>query len=148
MGIQIVIPRRVKYWKPLVYAEMPGRNMGRHGPQLAGHKIAVTLPEDPAQFDPAEHIRDLGPLQKGEGTADAPFLVIPGFGEMEMGEIADLSAAIREKNEKRAKEGSKHQERLSRSPERFQQAFRDHIDRVLRARVGKRTFGPGTQPGR
>ena len=134
--MQIFLPRRVKYYKPLVYAELPGQK------QMAGRRIGVSLPEDAASFDPQEHIRDLGPEDPANRQAA---LIIPGMGELDHEEIADLTAAIREKNAKREATGV-HAERLGRNPARFNQVFREHIDRVARGRIGKKTYGPGTMP--
>jgi hypothetical protein len=135
MTYQIYVPRR-GYYKPVVYAEIPGQK------QYAGRRIGVSLPADPRAFDPAEHVRDLGPRQPGDN-----YLILPGMGAVDQEELADLAAAIREKNAKREASGE-GRDRLGRNADRFNQRFRDHIDQVLRARVGRKTFGPGSNPTR
>ncbi len=145
MPLQLFIPRRVKYWKPVAYAEIPGRFLDAQH-DYVGRRIAVTMPEDPATFDASEHIQDLGPLRPGEGTAPDPYLIIPGFGEMGLDEIQDVIAHVRERNAERVEERSAS--RLGNDADRFNRRFKDHLDQTLRARKGMRTFGPGTQPTR
>ena len=133
---------------PHLYAEVPGKNLGfKRANQLAGRKVGVTMPQDPTQFDPDRHIRDLGPLEEGEGTRRDPFIILPGFGEVDKAELQELAQEVRERNVERANQGDPSRG-PGRDPKEFNQEFRDHLDRVIRDGRGKRTFGPGTHPPR
>ena len=134
----IITPRRVKYYKPMVYAEIPGTYLKRAGRSLAGRRIGVILPQNPGEFHPDEHIQDLGPLADEPGTRQRPLLIVPGAGTMDMQEIRDVVARQRERNAQKVRDGL----RRSQTVASYSQRFHDHIDQLLRAHRGHRTFGP------